>query len=92
MTPSEAMQRFLEKMKPLMSGDLKSRYKSTDEVSEDCFSLIEPFVANPQRHKDALKMIVRRNWRAGDDGPASAIVESGAAILENGARGRFDTN
>jgi tetrahydromethanopterin S-methyltransferase subunit B len=58
MTQSEAMQRFLEKMKPLILGNTISRYKSTDEVFEDCFSLIEPFVANPQRHKDALKMIV----------------------------------
>jgi hypothetical protein len=57
MTQSEAMQQFLEKMKPVILGDYISQYKSVDDVFEDFFSLIEPFVANPQRHKVALKMI-----------------------------------
>jgi hypothetical protein len=57
-TQSEAMQRFLGKMKPLLLGKLTAQYKSYDEVVEDGFSFLEPFVANPQRHKEAIKMIM----------------------------------
>jgi len=58
LTQSEAMQQFLQKMKPLFGGDFTPQYKSVDEAYEDCFSLLEPFIANPQRHKEAVKALV----------------------------------
>jgi hypothetical protein len=56
-TQSEAMQQFLETMKSTIDN-WKSPYKSIDEMLEDWFSFVEPFLANPERHKDALKAIM----------------------------------
>src|SRR5262245_46717714 len=58
LTQWEAMQRFLEMMKPLIFGNYSSKYKTVDEVLEDGVTLLEAFSANPERHRAALKTML----------------------------------